>query len=356
LKETNYIIDHDYLGNPLKTPINILSSDNKIQFSYKHASFDKDVIYYKDKSNNVYVYYDSITMQYLGYSEDNKNIKKNKNNPSLQIEISIKDSIIYLGYENQYYNIFHVNKDFQDNIPKVLDKDSILKIIRTRVNDLKQIITRAQSMINNIRNSGKIISNYSVNEKEIVNEFTKKLKKFNIVDNNNENIIFENFKHILSNTHINYKIPENFNINLNKNYVDVNIINSLGNSDIKLIFYLIDNFTKLLDYNNQPAIESELAHLLVKIIKFLFNIYYRPYFNYNVRKFDYLLLNETPYIDESLKVVGHYQELLSQQEIDDPNKVEDEYSNQEANDALDIDDYEKDDDIDGTAEALDGYE
>ena len=356
LKETNYIIDHDYLGNTIKSPINILSSDNKIQFSYKHSSFNKDVIYYKDKSNNVYVYYDSITMQYLGYSEDNKNIKKNKNNPSLQVEISIKDSIIYMGYENQYYNIFHVNKDFQDNIPDVLDKDSILKIIRTRVNDLKQIITRAQSMINNIRNSGKIISNYSINEKEIVNEFTKKLKKFNILDNNNENKIFDNFKYILSNTHVNYKIPENFNINLNKNYVDVNIINSLGNSDIKLIFYLIDNFTKLLDYNNQPAIESELAHLLVKIIKFLFNIYYRPYFNYNIRKFDYLLLNETPYIDESLKVIGHYQELLSQQEIDDPNKVEDEYSNQEANDALDIDDYEKDDDIDGTAEALDGYE
>ena len=59
----------------LKSTINILSSDNKIQFAYKHASFNKDVIYYKDKSNNVYVYYDSITTQYLGYSEDNKNIK-----------------------------------------------------------------------------------------------------------------------------------------------------------------------------------------------------------------------------------------------------------------------------------------
>lgn len=116
------------------------------------------------------------------------------------------------------------------------------------------------------------------------------------------------------------------------------------------------NFNKLLDYNTQPAIESELAHLLVKIIKFLFNLYYRPYFNYNIIKFDYLLLNETPYIDETLKLVGHYQELLTQQEIDDPDKKEDEYSTQEAIDSLDIDDYEVDDDIDGRAEALDGYE
>ena len=193
LKETTYIIDHDYLGNLIKIPIIILSSDNKIQFIHNHLSFNKDIIYYKDKSNNVYVYYDSITMQYLGYSEDNKNIKKNKNNPYIQIELSIKDSIIYLGYENQYYNIYHINKNFQDNLPKVLDTGSLLNIIRTRINDLKQIIIRTISMINNIRNSGKVLSNYSIYEKEIVNEFTKKLKKFNVSDSKNENNIFPLF-------------------------------------------------------------------------------------------------------------------------------------------------------------------
>lgn len=359
LKETVYIIDHDYLGNTMKTPINILSSDNKIQYAYKHVSFEKDVIYYKDKSNNVYVYYDSITMQYLGYSENNKDIKKNKNSPSLQIELSIKDSIIYLGYENQYYNIYHINKDFQDNLPTELSKEYILKIIRNRINDLKQIIIRTQSIINNIRNSGKIVSNYNINEKEIVNEFTKKLKKFNVSNEKDE--IFKNFKEILSNIHISYKIPDNFKVNLNKNYIDINIITTLNNSDIKLIFYLIENLNKLLDYNTQPAIESELAHLIIKIIKFLFNMYYRPYFNYNIRKFDYLLLNETVYIDETLRVVGHFQELLTQSEIDDPDKKEEEYNMKEATDALDIDDYsdeedKKYDDIDNSAEALDGYE
>ena len=126
--------------------------------------------------------------------------------------------------------------------------------------------------------------------------------------------------------------------------------------DIKLVFYLIYNFNRLLDYNKQPVIQSELAHLIIKIIKYLFNIYYRPYSNYNVRKFDFLLINETPYIDEKLKVVGHYQELLTQQEIDDPNQKDEKYSEQEANNSLDIDDYEQDDDVDGAAEALDGYE
>jgi hypothetical protein len=96
--------------------------------------------------------------------------------------------------------------------------------------------------------------------------------------------------------------------------------------------------------------------MLIKIIRYLFNIYYRPYSNYNIRKFDFLLINETPYVDETLKVIGHYQELLTQHEIDDPSKKDEDYSIQEAVGSLDIDDYEQDDDIDGAAEALDGYE
>ena len=78
------------------------------------------------------------------------------------------------------------------------------------------------------------------------------------------------------------------------------------------------------------------------------------YTNYNIRQFDYLLLNDNPHIDETLRIVGHYQELLTQQEIDDPNKKEESYSTNEELTSLDIDDYDKDDDIDDAAEVLNG--
>jgi hypothetical protein len=359
LKETVYVIDHDYFGNSIKESFYILSSEDKVNLANKHPSFNKDVLYYKDKANKVYVYYDSITCQYLGYSEDNKNIKKTRNNASLKIELSIKDCIMYMGYENQHYNIYHVNKDYQKDLPTNLGLDTkevVLKIIRTRMNNLKQIIMRAQSIIHNVRNSGEITSIYNIEEKQIVTEFTKKLKKFNIKDETGHNNIFKHFKTIIHKLPVSYNIPENINIELNKNYLDVNNIISLANSDSKLIFYIVFNFNRLLDYNKQPVIESELSHMIIKIIRYLFNLYYRPYSNYHVRRFDFLLINETPYIDETLKVVGHYQELLTQQEIDDPEKKDELYSSQEAFDSLDIDDYEQDDDVDGTAEALDGYE
>jgi len=358
IKDTVYIVDHDYFGNIIKEPFYILSSDDKIILINKHPSFNKDVLYYKDKSNKVYVYYDPITYQYLGYSEDNKNIKKIRNNVSLKIELSIKDNIMYLGYENKYYNIYHINKEYQTNLPKKLgtdSKDVILNILRDRINNLKQIIFISQSMIYNVKNNNQIISEYNIEEKNIISEFTKKITKFE-TSNESENNIFKDSNKLIHNLHINYNIPENLNVELNNNYLDINNINSLSNSDFKLIFYLIFNFNELLDYNKQSIIQSELAHLIIKIIKYSFNLYYIPYSNYNIRKFDYLLINESAYIDETIKVVGHYQELLNQNEINDQNNQDDIYSAQEAFDSLDIDDYEKNDDIDYSAEALDGYE
>jgi len=238
----------------------------------------------------------------------------------------------------------------------------ILKILRNRMNNLKQIITRSQSIIFNIRNNGSINSQYNIKEKEIVTEFSKKVNKFDIkgITEGTNDTLFKHSKHIVTKMSIDYDILNTLNkkdLKLNKNYLNVNPINELQNSDCKLIFYLIYNFNKLLDYNEKNiAVTSELAHLIIKIIKYLFNMYYTPYSDYNVRKFDFLLINELPYIDETLRVVGHYQELLTKQEIDDTanDRKDKEYTKKEEETAIDLDDYELNDDIDEGAEANDG--
>ena len=66
-----------------------------------------------------------------------------------------------------------------------------------------------------------------------------------------------------------------------------------------------------------------------------------------------MLINETPYIDENLKIVGQYQELLTIDEINNPDNINALIDEKEANQSLDIDDYDVDDDIDDTMEALD---
>lgn len=356
LKDTIYILDHNYLGNNISQNIIILSSDEKIHLVVNHPSFNKNILYYKDKSNNIYVYYDPITYQYLGYSDDNKNIKINKNNASLKIEFSIKDCINYLGYENKFINIYHINKNYQNNLYQEINNNSydiILTIIRNRISNLKHIINRINNMINNISNNGTITSIYNKQEKEIINEFTKKFKKFNLKN------IFNNYKTILSKILLNYNIPVDINLELKYNFFNVDDLYTkykINNNDNQLLFYLIYNLNLLLDNNNQSSIQADFAYLIIKLIKYSFNFYYKPFNNLNIRQFDYFLLNDLSYIEENNLIVGYYQELLTKEEIDDPDKKEQMITDNEEFNALDIDDYDVDDDIDDAAEALDGYE
>ena len=388
LKDTVYIIDHNNYGSPIKEKLYILSSQNKINIIHKHPYFKIDVLYYKDNTHNIYVYYNSITLQYLGYSNDNKTIKKVSSDASLQIELSIKDYIQFLGYENQHINIFHIDKEYQTK-HNIVTKDILLHILRDRIHNLKQIIIRIQSIIFNINKGGASTSDYKNEEKDIINEFTKKLKHFNLHGKSNPNNIFKYSSLIINNLSLNYNIPDNITIELNNNYFDVKLLNSLENTDCKLIAYMIHNLTKLLDFNTQThiasggaisessdqfefiqggsatrdnpnsfsnGITSELAHMIVRLIKYSFYLYYKSYANYNIRKFDYLLLNDNPSIDETLKTVGHYQELLSNQELEDPNKKEELENAREELDAVDIDDYDQTDDIDEFAETFDTNE
>ena len=343
LIDNQYIIDHDYLGNVLSESIYILESDNIIKVANNHHYFKKDIIYYKDKSNNVYVYYDIISFQYLGYSEDNKTIKKNKNNASLIKELSIKDSILLLGIENEYYNIYHLKSNYNNEQENT---NIINNLIRNRILNIKQLIGNIIKIIYNIKYHGKNINLYNTNEKEIVNEFNKKLYNFKMTK------VFDEYNILKNNLNINI-IKTKFDIILNNNnYFNCIFINNLFNSDIKLIYYLLFNFNKLLDLNTEPAIETELAYFIIKLIQYSFNFYYRPYNNSEIRKFDLLLVKEAPVIDDSIHLTGV--SLSNNQEIDDEKIKEENYTANEEMNALDIDDYDKDDDIDETMEALDG--
>ena len=71
LRDTTYIVTNDYMGNDISTPIIILSSENKIISTLNHSFFKTNVIYYHDKLNNVFVYYNTLTKNYIGYSKDN---------------------------------------------------------------------------------------------------------------------------------------------------------------------------------------------------------------------------------------------------------------------------------------------
>lgn len=356
LKQTLWIINHDYLGNELKKPIEFLSSDNIIQEQLNHPINNKDVYYYKDNNNKVYVYYDIVTLQYLGYSEDNKKLKTNKNVASLIKELSIRDSLFILGLENEYYNLSHLVSDYDVEQSTLNNNNVINNMIRNRILNLKQIISSFESIINGVRNHTRNNRFYNQDKNKILNEFTKKIKDFKLKDKDNHNGIFKHSIYLLK--LLNMKKINNIDIQvINKKYINTKFLSKLQTTDSKLVYYLIYNLNKLLDYNSENIIESELAHLIIKTINYVTKLYYKDYSNIDIRKFDYIITNEAaPVIDTNIASVGIYNELVNENEIDQEQINEKNYDAQEAKDAYDIDDYEVDDDIDGSTEAFDGYE
>ncbi len=338
LKDTLFIIKNDYLGHAITNPIVILSSEDKINYKNDHFYYKRNVLYYHDKIHSAYVYYDAITKNYLGYSKDNKTFVNYKSILSIEIIHGIRDMLLSLGLEHEYYKINHISTK--------KNKDILKQLIRIRINNLRQIIYRTNSIIEKINNNAKtkeIENPYNIEEFKLVEEFKKSLKHFNTNDKDNKGHIFKHIYTVTNNT-ILKDLPENLVINNEDNMqIDTKILNKINNTDSVLLFYYIFNLSRLLEYNEQPAIKTNLAYLILKIIQFSYYSYYIPFENTLIRKFDSLLLIDAPYIDESNRVIGFYQELVNVKEIDEEVNKEREMDMNEEQNALDIDEYDDND-------------
>ena len=359
LYKTYYILNHDYLGNKLKK--NIIIDNNKINFIKNHPKFKTNILYYIDNNNNIHAYYEVITLQYLGYSFINNldNIIINKQKVELIIKLSLKDIIMLLGCEDKYYNLYHINCEYFNNtkynsLMKEKNHNNIINtIIRTKIVNLRFIIERSLSIIYNIVHNNVNTSVFNTDEKNIINKYSKILNFIKISNESDENI-FSNYENIIYNLHLTH--IEDMLLNINKNFINIENIYKLNNNDSKLLYYLISEFNKIIKYNKENANITNIVYLIVDIIIFSFNMYYKQYSNFEIRKFDYYLINERPVTDNILKVTGNYNELTTNEEINNPDNIEELYTIQEEKDSYEINDYEVDDEFDGAVETLHGFD
>jgi hypothetical protein len=342
LKDTIYIIRNDYTGTPIKNEIVVLSSDDKIMFKENHFYYKRNVMYYQDKIHGAYVYYDALTKNYLGYTKDNKKFESYKSTNYIEVVHSIRDMLLMIGLENEYINVDNLINKKKNKI----NKESIIKqLILLRCNNLRQIIQRTNSIIEKINNSaGSSIKEnpYNTEEFKLISEFRKSLKNFKTTDKDNENPIFKHLFTITNNSSLK-ELPENVNINIINNMAEVNILNKLNNSDCLLLFNYIYNLIKLIEYNEQSAIRTNICYMIVKIIQYNYYNYYIPIENSQIRKFNSLLTIDAPYLDELSRVVGYYQELVNVKEIDEEANKEKNYDMKEEENALDVDEYDEND-------------
>ena len=361
LKLNKFIINNDYSGKQLQKPITILSEgdynvkrkdiQNDIS-KYYHSKIEKYVYLYYNRGNHTYFFYDCNTLIFLGSSENIKDIKFAKFKNNIKIIPSIKHQLLNLGLINNHYNLYTVfnslvekSNEYVKNFIKINNNLIVNNIIETRVNNLKQIIHKMNELIEKINNKQKIKINYFNSEQnKIVNDFTKLINNIELTDPDGSNSVFKHKDYILGNI----KSSTNLKVDENKFYLnpfpilDLEFLNEANLMDSKLIFFIIYNFNRLIDYNQGQQI-SILNYLLVRLIHFNYNQYWIGIEKPDVKKFISYIYTDQPYMDDRLRVAGIYNELVDDEvEIDEETKNA-MMDNIEANDALDIFDYEADD-------------
>ena len=314
IKDNIYIIDHNHEGHTIRENIHITDSDNKIKYKNNHPFFKKNVIYYTNESvGKIDIYYDASTHVLVGFKESHRDyVIITENKAKLKIMFSIKNKIKQLGYTGNQITIYKLVNEMRQIYPKGNDDYIIKKIFsrlnRDRLSHLKLIIRDIVQIINQLRYNYKRLINIDMqlfendNEEDVrnitINTFRKKLTKFDIRNKNGKNKIFNKWNTItnslqykLKNDDINFDIKDN--IVTNKQLADYDY-----NGNI-LLFYLISELNKLLDYNDNKFIKNSLALLIVKILSDSYDKFdtEEKLQNKDIKRFEYIINSKT-YVDD----------------------------------------------------------
>ena len=145
------------------------------------------------------------------------------------------------------------------------------------------------------------------------------------------------------------------NIYFNPNpIIDLKMLEEGNFLDNKLIFFLIYNFNRLISYNSKNQKIPLVNYLIVRLIDYNYNQYKIDIQQTEIKRFISYIYTDQPYIDDNLRVIGVYNELVDDNEDIDEETKNALLDNIEAEGSLDIDDYESDDpETESYMEALD---
>ncbi len=369
-KNNIYIIDHDYHGYPLPTPLIIKEDENKIIYKKDHPFFKTDVLYYTNQKLKIDVYYNAITLLLLGSKEVNKDYEfPKKRNVYMKINYSIADRLKLLGHSSRYIDVSDkidtIKQTYKIDNPQEIIKTVVSEISRTRIHNLKQSIVYIQRYINRIK------YNYQqdivdTRDKESIDLFLEKYRnKLKTVvtrktrgdgdkDRDSESNKFFNMWKAVK-TDIFFQNLENRTVNLNADakYIlsdDINYYDYHGNL---ILFYIVKELIKLIEINDEKFVKINLTFLIIDIIIRLHRLFNteQEITNYELKRFNYIINSKQSVyeMDEGYKmegeVDGFYEEYKDPADPENLEELELKEEAQEEQEALDIEgelDYEID--------------
>uniref|UniRef100_A0A6C0ABW3 Uncharacterized protein n=1 Tax=viral metagenome TaxID=1070528 RepID=A0A6C0ABW3_9ZZZZ len=353
LKTDTFIINHTPKGVQLDDPIVITDTD-KIIYKKQHPYFKKDIMYYTNlKGSKTDVFYDASSHALIGFKEINKNYEILPNSQRYMI---IRDSIInrikMLGIPNRFIPINKDIKHYKENYPEMKEEDIVKSVIsekiRNRIETLKKTITDIQRhiyrLIFNYEETDAEVDNEDVTRDDFMRKYYKKLTKIRVRDENGKNKVFKNWKEIKEGVYFNLPNDEYINVATTDKTIMAEEIRRLDESGNVVLYYIIQELIKLLDYNPSKFIRANLVYFMLDALNNVYEFYNDDiiYRNTDVRRFTYLLATDKFIHDTQEQFAvsqpeGFYGEYKDIDDKDDPEKDEKMYDDAEEFDAIDVD-------------------
>ncbi|CAH6421755.1 Hypothetical protein KVN_LOCUS441 [uncultured virus] len=361
-----YIIDHDHNGYLLPNPIILSEQDGKIQFKKNHPFFNKDVLFYTNNKLQIDVFYDAITLLLLGFKERNKDFEVSKrNNIYLKINYSIFNKLKFFGYSTRFMDtkklIDEITLTYNLTEPQDIIHEIVSNVSRNRIQNLKKIITYIQRYLYRIKYNYEQPERIIIDEDEVENpdkfldKYKGKLK--NLTVRKDKEKVFKNWKIVNHNIFFQNLEDKVINLDIESNYIfatDIGLYDYHGNI---ILFYIVNELNKLLEFNTEKYLKINLTYLIIDIINKIHDLFNqeKEYTNYEIKRFNYIL-NSQQYIYDfeeaghgvSGEVENFYQEAKDTDEPVDEAAQAQREEDLEERDALDTeiplgnDDYETD--------------
>jgi hypothetical protein len=334
IRFNTYIIDHDHQGNKLNNPLIIVDRNNKINYRENDSHYGTKVIFYRNKAQDMNVYYDAYTKNLLGYKETNKEfVDISGTNNYIDIHLSFINKLKYLGYTTKYIDV----KEDYDKLIELKKTDKYIKqhlatkIIRNRINILKKIILDINTYLFQIRYKHKSNNN-------IINKYINKFEEFITYTKS-----WKLFKHLSELSEYIYIKPiTNISISIDDHHIDIDELNKSNNNDNLLLFYMINEFEQLLNVNNKLS-KSNIIYFLIYIVEFIYNSYFEVKIDSEIKKFKYIINAQNLFVDTMKDIDDIYDQLeeKTEEQVDAIN--EQKYDDVENDEALDIEDERSED-------------
>jgi hypothetical protein len=244
LTKNAYIIHFDIKGNRLKEPMVALEGEKNFAFKKGESNFKTDVYMHTDTKTGASMYFHAKELYFLGFRDPNGKMNKQVQKHSfLQINYSLMNKLLFLGYESLY-----------------IDTAKLPDVTRQRITNLKNCLIQVNKLIYQVKNRSK-------ESDDLIKEY---ISKFKAIDTGSDPKIFGNMYDVINGSF--YVLKKH--TRERDETVYARYLLKHENTDHDLIKYMCGEMSRLLDLNQDKYNKVNLGFLLMTIVDNQFNRFY----------------------------------------------------------------------------------